>query len=69
MKEVSFKITDNDDDDFQWLLGAYANAEKNQVFIDTFYQEFFRPVIKYGEDETKVKIYEELWQRIQDELG
>ncbi len=40
-------------------------------FYHELYDEVFRPIIKYGEDETRSAMYEEVWQKIrqfQEEL-
>jgi len=43
---------------------ALTNAELNQSKIDDLYDDVFRPVIKYGEDEAVAKVYEEVWVKL-----
>lgn len=59
---MKYRITIETEDEFERV--AIINAVKNKVLIDGLYDEVFRPVIKYGDDEEMSEIYYELWEKI-----
>jgi hypothetical protein len=61
---VKFSVKIETEDEFE--LKAYINATRNHVNIEELYDEVFRPVIKYGEDEDKSALYHELWLKCQE---
>jgi hypothetical protein len=69
MERITFTITNEDPHEFEFLKTAHCNASKNQLFIDCLYQDYFRQVIKYSEDESKIKIYQELWDKISEGIN
>jgi|WetSurMetagenome_2_1015567.scaffolds.fasta_scaffold1797123_1 hypothetical protein len=56
-------ITEHEDD-----LIPFTNAIKNHYALSEIYQEVFRPVIRYSEDEAKVSRYEEVWKEVRGYL-
>ena len=59
---MKYRITVETEDEFE--RQAIINAVKNKVLIDGLYDEVFRPVIKYGDDEEMSELYLELWEKI-----
>ena len=49
-------------------IEAINNCFINQRFVDEFYDEIFRPVIKYIHDDELVEIYRNLSEKLHDFL-
>ena len=47
---------------------AIINAISNKDKLDNIYDEVFRPVIKYGQDEKKVEAFEMVWKQLGEYL-
>ena len=71
MKEVtiSFKETFESSREERDFLKAIANAELNQMLIDTLYDSVFRSELKYGEDEKKTEILSEVLEKIREHFN
>lgn len=62
--KIKFEIEPED----EFEQKAIVDAVKNKLLIDGIYDEVFRPVIKYGEDEEKIKAYRMVWDAVRDYL-
>lgn len=63
---IKYTITTECEDDFD--REAITDAVKNKLAIERLYDEVFRPVIKYSEDEGEVSAYETVWNNVKDYL-
>lgn len=63
--KVKIEITDLEGDEVKAVL----NCINNQLIIDNVWDEIFRPVIKYSDDEKKVETYQEVWDRWREYAG
>lgn len=59
---IKYTITTECEDEFD--KDAILNAVKNKLALEQLYNEVFRPVIKYSEDQTKIDSYTEVWDNI-----
>lgn len=53
-------------DDYQYEIDALTERYKNKIIVETLYDEVFRPVIKYSDDEKQYECYSEIWEKIHD---
>ncbi len=70
--EIKFTFDDEDGasrQEVRLATKAILHAEINQAKIDELYDEVFRPVIKYGEDEAQLKFYEEVWEKVSEHFN
>jgi hypothetical protein len=63
---IKYTITVECEDDFD--KQAILDAVKNKLAIDQLYDEVFRPIIKYSENELEVDAYEIVWNSVRDYL-
>ena len=56
--EMTIKSEDKED------IEDAINGRKNKILIDELYNEIFRPIIKYGNDEELIKAYETVWEKL-----
>lgn len=63
--KIIYEIERDSDDygEFDFKKRAYHNAESNQLFIETMYNDYFRKHIKYGDEEYS-KVASEIWQEV-----
>lgn len=57
------KITieiDHENDDVKYEIAAVNDRYKNKMFVDELYNQVFRPMIKYHDNEH----YQEVWNKI-----
>jgi hypothetical protein len=47
-------------------LMAIVNASRNQMLIDCLYDDVFRPVIKYSDNENDISAYEQVWKKVSE---
>ncbi len=45
-------------------LIPYSNAVKNKIKLENIYNDVFRPIIKYSQDEKLVAAYELVWEKL-----
>lgn len=57
---------DEQEDDLEFKKRALFRVFKNQLIIDTLYDEVFRPTIKYSEDDKEIEIAEKLWKKCEE---
>jgi len=63
---MKYRITVETEDEFE--RQAIINAVKNKVLIDGLYDEVFRPVIKYGDNEEEIEWFIKVWEKVSDYL-
>jgi hypothetical protein len=63
---IKYTITVECEDDFD--REAITDAVKNKLVIEQLYDEVFRPVIKYGENEDLAIAYSEVWEKVKEYL-
>ena len=63
---MEYTITVKTEEKFD--LEAIVDAVKNKLLVDCIYDEVFRPIIKYSDDEEKVKAFEMVWEKVSDYL-
>jgi hypothetical protein len=64
-KEVKFKFDLPDDyEECKYL----NNFLENGIIVETLYDQVFRPVIKYSDDDLEIKYYEEIWEKISQHI-
>lgn len=63
---IKYTITAECEDDFD--KEAITDAVKNKLTLEQLYDEVFRPVIKYNEDEKIVAAFETVWEDVKDYL-
>jgi predicted kinase len=49
-------------------LEAITYAMKNKAKVDCMYDDVFRPIIKYSENEREVKAFRLVWETLKDYL-
>ena len=47
----------------------YIYAEINALRIDTLYDECFRSVIKYSDNQIQANFYEEVWKKVYEHFN
>lgn len=65
-KIMKYRIIVETEDEFERM--AIINAVKNKLLVDELYNDVFRPVIKYGEDEEEIEWYMKVWEKVSDYL-
>lgn len=63
---MKYNITIECEDDFE--VEAITNAVKNKLILDGIYDDVFRPIIKYSEDEKEVEAFEKVWSKLSEYL-
>jgi hypothetical protein len=63
---MKYTITVETEDEFERI--AIINAVKNKLLIDELYNEVFRPVIKYSEDEKEIEYFLKVWEKVSEYL-
>lgn len=63
---IKYTITVECEDDFD--REAITDAVKNKLVIEQLYDEVFRPVIKYSENDNEVAAYESVWESVKQYL-
>ena len=64
--KAKIEIEISEDQDLEYELTALAKRYKYKRFFDELYDEVFRPVIKYSDDEKLSNKYEMIWDKIQE---
>lgn len=64
MKTIITIEIDHENDAAEHELKAIHDRHKNKKFVDELYDEVFRPVIKYDDNQRKVKQYQQIWEMI-----
>lgn len=59
--KIIFEIEEDEELEVRSLL----SAKKNQIAIDSLYDEVIRPVIKYNLNDDLVNTYQDLWDKLQ----
>lgn len=59
---MKYTITIETEDQFE--KEAIIEAVKNKLLIEQLYDDVFRPVIKYGNDEVEIENYVKIWGKI-----
>jgi len=63
---IKYTITMECEDDFD--KAAILDAVKNKLTLMQLYDEVFRPILKYSEDDNEVAAYEKVWDHLKDYL-
>jgi hypothetical protein len=61
--KITLKTNDNEE------IDAIINRHKYKQFHDELYDEVFRKVIRYSEDEKLVSCYERVWKEIYEHMS
>ena len=64
---MEYTITVKCEDEFERI--AIVNAVKNKRKLDEIYDEVFRPVIKYGDNEDLATSYVTVWEKLSEYLN
>jgi hypothetical protein len=64
---MKLTITINTEDSFE--KDAILNATENKIKLDSLYDVVFRPIIRYSQDESEVKSYELVWDKLSKYLN
>ena len=59
---MKYTITIECEDEFD--ISAITNATKNKLTLEELYDEVFRPVLKYSDDDKLVEAYRIVWERV-----
>ena len=63
---MKYKITIHTDDDFE--KQAIIDAIKNKLLIDSLYDDVFRKVIKYSNDQDEIEAFQMVWDNVKNYL-
>jgi len=63
---MKYEITVRTDDEFE--RDAIMQAVGNKLKLEGLYDEVFRRVIKYGQDEKEIEAYEMVWKKVTEYL-
>lgn len=63
---MKYTITVETEDEFERT--AIINAVKNKLLIDGIYDDVFRPVIKYSDDEKQAEAFGIVWDKLSEYL-
>ena len=64
---VTFRLNMEDADD-RTKFEDIKRATQMSIFVSTLYDTVFRPVIKYGDDPYIAQIYQEVWDKVYEEM-
>lgn len=64
---MKYTITVECEDKFE--RDAIIDAVANKVKLDSIYDEVFRPVIKYSEDDEESLAFQKVWEKLNDYLN
>jgi hypothetical protein len=62
--KIEIEITE--DQYLEYELTALARRYKYKQFYDDLYDEVFRPVIKYSQDESEIDAFDDVWDKVQE---
>jgi hypothetical protein len=63
---MKYTITVETEDEFERI--AIINAVKNKLLLDGIYDDVFRPIIKYSDDEKQVEAFGIVWDKLSEYL-
>jgi hypothetical protein len=64
---MKYTITIETEEEFE--RQAICDAVKNKLLLESIYDDVFRPVIKYSEDEKEVEAYTKVWEVLNEYLS
>jgi len=64
---MKYTITIETEEEFE--RQAICDAVKNKLLLENIYDDVFRPVIKYSEDEKEVEAYLKVWEVLNEYLS
>jgi hypothetical protein len=64
--KAKIEIEISEDHDLEYELTALANRYKYKRFFDDLYDEVFRPVIKYSDDESEIDAFDDVWDKVRE---